>query len=303
MNFIKNEIQFAFRQRDNFLPQLIIINVVIWLFTILLFLFTGMDRTSTVYGFWQDIFHLPADFKGFLFKPWTLFSYQFMHDTRGIFHLVGNMLALYWFGRLVTDLVGARKFINLYITAGVFGGVVYLLMYNLVPVYVQNQPILGLIGASGSVFGVAVAAATLAPEYRFNLLLFGPVKIVYIVGVYILMSVLMLTQANAGGGMAHLGGAFFGWFYITSLRRGNDYGKWIYATIEFTRNVFKPKPKMKVSKGGGSKKSGTSSKKGRTKTGVSQEEIDRILDKISQSGYESLTKEEKEKLFSASKND
>jgi len=154
------------------------------------------------------------------------------------------------------------------------------------------------VGASAAVFAVVVAAATLLPDYTFFLLFLGPVRIKYIAAFYVIISFLGSVGSNAGGEIAHLGGALMGFVYIKQLQSGANWGSWITATLDWFKNLFTAKPKVKVTY----RNSETSSpKKSSTKPSVSQDEIDVILDKISDGGYESLTKDEKEKLFNASK--
>ena len=155
-----------------------------------------------------------------------------------------------------------------------------------------------MVGASGAVYAIMIATATLVPDYTFYLLFFGPVKIKYIAGFYIVLSFLGSVGSNAGGNIAHLGGAMMGFIYIKQLQAGVNWGGWITATLEWIKDLFKPRVKVKVSY---RKNDIPNGKKAANVSGISQKEIDEILDKISDGGYESLTKEEKEKLFKASK--
>jgi hypothetical protein len=197
------------------------------------------------------------------------------------------MLGLYWFGRIIHEFIGNRRLINLYILGGLAGGILYLIFYNTIPFFIKQADASVMLGASASVFAISAAAATLVPDYRFNLLFIGPVRIVFIVGFYIIVSFIGMKQGNAGGNIAHLGGAFLGFAYIKFLQRGTDIGKPINVIAGWIKNIGKPR--MKVY-----------SNKNKTLSHPSQKEIDAILDKISRSGYESLSKEEKEKLFKAS---
>ncbi len=207
------------------------------------------------------------------------------------------MLFLYWFGKLVEEYLGNRRLINLYILGGLFGGILYLIMYNLIPYYQLRQPVYGLIGASGAVYAVVVGAATLMPNYTFFLLLLGPVRIKYIAAFFVVSSFIGTIGANGGGNLAHLAGALVGFIFITQLKKGNDLGKPLTAIAEWIKDIAKPKPKIKVTHRTTVRNGSVTS----SSYGVpNQDEIDAILDKISRSGYESLTKEEKQKLFRAS---
>ena len=276
-----------FDKTNNALIQFILVNVSVFVVISLLGLF-GL-------GIVGDYLHLPSNLGELLLKPWTVVTYAFMHA--GIGHILMNMMGLYWFGRIIADLVGNSKLISLYFLGGVAAAIAFVLIYNLNPKFAGHYGY--LVGASGSVFAIAVAAATLVPDYRFNLIFLGPVKISYIVAVYVFMSILGTQGGNAGGNYAHLGGALLGWFYIKQLQQGNDLGKPVFAVIDFFKSLFKKKDKLKVSYSA-KKRSASSSSPAVANSDVSQVEIDKILDKISQSGYESLSKEEKKKLFSAS---
>src|SRR5574339_385143 len=155
-----------------------------------------------------------------------------------------------------------------------------------------------MVGASAAVYSIVVATATLVPDYTFFLLFLGPVRIKYIAAFYIVLSFLGSVQSNEGGNVAHLGGALIGFVYIKQLQSGVNWGSWITAVIEWCKGLFTAKPKVKVTY---RKEGSPAPKKAAKGSNVSQAEIDTILDKISDGGYESLTKEEKEKLFNASK--
>lgn len=277
-----------FNKTNNALIQFILVNISVFVVVSLFGLF-GVDMVSS-------FLHLPSNIAELVLKPWTVITYAFMHA--GLFHLLSNMLGMYWFGRIIADLVGNSKLISLYFLGALVAAISFVLIYNVNPEFSNVNAY--LVGASGAVFAISVAAATLVPDYRFHLIFIGPVKISYIVAVYVFISILGTKGPNAGGNYAHLGGALIGWIYIKQLQQGNDLGRPVFAVIDFFVSLFKKKDKLKVSYS--AKKSGSvSSPSTTTKSNeVSQQEIDAILDKISQSGYESLSKEEKQKLFSAS---
>lgn len=250
---------------------------------------------------------LPSQPIEVLTKPWTIITYFFTHE--GFFHILFNMLNLYWFGMLINEYLGNKKLLSLYILGGIAGGLLYIAMYNLLPAFSSRNESAQLIGASASVLAIVVAAATLLPNYTFNLLLFGPIKIKYIAAALVLMSWAFARESsgNAGGNIAHLGGAFLGWIFIKQLQRGRDMGRPLHSTMNFFTNLFKRRPKLKVTH----RQKATVGNDSRPPSGYhtgyagkpSQMEIDLILDKISVSGYESLSKEEKQKLFQASQKD
>lgn len=286
----------AFNRYNNAHVQLIIVNVVIYLFLVVLFLISGIPGTEFVFEFIYKQFTIPSGLSEFITRPWTLITYMFAHSMWDIFHILFNMLVLYWFGRVFVEYLGSDKLIALYILGGLTGGIAYLLIYNLNPEFFGNA---GMVGASGAIYAIVVGTAVLLPNYTFFLLFFGPVKIKYIALFYVILSLLYVRQGvNLGGNIAHLGGALMGFIYIKQLQAGVNWGGWITVTLDWFKDLFKEKPKVKVTYRSDEPQK-AKSKKFASKT--SQEEIDAILDKISDHGYESLTKDEKEKLFNASK--
>ena len=295
MNGFLNDFKNAWNKPNNAVAQIILINVIVFIVHGIFYVFSK-SLFSVIYS----QFAIPSYLELYIQKPWTLITYAFTHSMRDPFHIIFNMLVFYWFGKLLNEYLGSNKVIAIYIWGAIVAGLVYLIAYNFVPFYREMSAAI-LVGASGSVYAIMVAAATLLPEYRFFLLFFGPVRIKYIAAVLIFISFLFSVGPNAGGNLAHLGGALLGFMFIRQMQKGNDWSKPVTATIHFVKNLFKPKPKIKVTHR--QDEAGMSaSVKDNTQQRPDQNEIDRILDKISERGYESLTKEEKEKLFNASKN-
>jgi membrane associated rhomboid family serine protease len=296
MTCIFDDIRNAFRLR-NALNQLILINVIVFVVLLLLRVILKISTQSDgVFETILDYIAMPANPGVFLTRPWTIFTYFFTH--REFFHIIFNMLNLYWFGMIIREYLGDKKLVSLYLLGGLAGGIFFLLFYNLIPYYQTRAVFSNIIVASASVLAVTVAAATLLPNYTFNLLFIGPVKIKFIAAFFVLLSISGAIGDNAGGNLAHLGGALIGFIFIKQLQRGTDLGRPIHAIANFFRNLFKPRTPLKV----------TYKNQSRTTTAFSssssgepsQTEIDIILDKISRSGYESLSKDEKQKLFRAS---
>jgi hypothetical protein len=212
---------------------------------------------------------------------------MFMHAS--VFHILFNLLWFYWFGQIFEEYLGKNRTLGLYLMGGLTGAFFFVLCYNTVPFYTQLNVAYGstLVGASASVMAIIVATATLLPDYTIPLILIGPVKLKWLALFFVVVDFLGITSANAGGELSHLGGAFIGFVYIKQLQNGHD---WIAGIT----NLFKPRPKLKV----------VSKNNSRSYNDLPrQEEIDMILDKISKSGYDSLTKQEKEILFRASNNE
>jgi membrane associated rhomboid family serine protease len=293
------EFKNAFNRYNNAHVQLIIINVVVFLVMVVITVVATVSQFPEIADWLHLQVAIPAPFFAYIVKPWTIITYAFVHDLGSIFHILFNMLFLYWFGKLFVEYLGSDKLVAVYILGALAGGVAYLLVYNFIPFFMERAPLLGMIGASAAVYAIVVATATLLPDYTFFLLFLGPVRIKYIAAFYIVLSLLGTIQANAGGNIAHLGGALIGFVYIKQLQAGVNWGGWITATIDFFKGLFKPRLKVKVSY----RNENTSAKSAPKQKGpsISQAEIDAILDKISDGGYESLTKEEKDKLFNASK--
>lgn len=294
------EFKSAFQRHNNAHVQLIIINVTIFLGLVAVDLVTWISGSEAIFEFVYKQFSLPPRLTEYVTRPWTIITYAFSHYVWDIFHILFNMLVLYWFGRLFVEYLGSDKLVALYVLGALTGGIAYLLLYNVNPEFFGNAK--EMVGASGAIYAIVVGTAVLLPNYTFYLLFFGPVKIKYIAIFYVVLSVLYVRQGvNLGGNIAHLGGALIGFVYIKQLQAGIDWGNWITTTLDWFTDLFKSKPKVKVSYRGETKQQTKSSSKKETAAKVSQAEIDAILDKISDGGYESLTKDEREKLFKASK--
>jgi membrane associated rhomboid family serine protease len=290
------EFKNAFQRHNNGHVQLILINVVVFLVMLILRLVLTTTGGHAIFALIHDQFSIPPLIGDFVQRPWTMITYSFAHDLTGILHIFFNMLALYWFGRLFVEYLGSDKVIAVYVLGALAGAVAYLGVYNLIPYYAERFPA-GMVGASAAVYAVVVAVATLLPDYTFFLLFMGPVRIKYIAAVYIVISLVGAIGANEGGNIAHLGGALMGFVYIKQLQAGNNWGRWITSILDWFRRLFSARRHVKVTY----RKTGESRKGAPRPPSISQDEIDTILDKISDGGYDSLTKEEKEKLFNASK--
>ncbi|MEZ2338112.1 rhomboid family intramembrane serine protease [Mucilaginibacter sp. RCC_168] len=291
MSTLWQNIQYKMLRSGNKLNLLIGINVAVFLLInvsaiLEQLLFTGFGN-SRILIFAIEYLRMPASFPKLLAHFWTPITYMFMHD--GVLHILFNMLWLYWMGQIFEEYLGNKRTIGLYIMGGLAGALFYLLAYNLLPAFTSLHAADSalIVGASASVMAIVVATATLLPNYTISLILFGPVKLKWLVFVILVIDFLGVVGPNAGGEIAHLGGALLGFVYIKQLQKGHD---WIGSI----GNLFKARPKLKVAAKNFNKNSPEYPR---------QDEIDRILDKISQSGYDSLTKQEKEILFRASNNE
>jgi membrane associated rhomboid family serine protease len=304
MSGLFDDFRNEFSKPNNTLVQLILVNTVVYLAVVILYVVSHIAKTTDIYNTVIGYLAIPSSVDAFLHRPWTLLTHIFAHEE--IFHILFNMLFLYWFGRLIDEYLGSRRLVGLYITGGIAGGLFFLAMYNLVPYFQEQVGGPPMLGASAAALSVAVGAATLLPNYTFHLLFFGPVRIKYIVFFFVVLSFAQSVGPNAGGNLAHLGGALMGFVYVKLLQNGTDIGRPIYWVVDTWSNLFKPKPAVKVSyrqRSSTSAQGSVYASAGSASTSIStpdQDEVDTILDKISRSGYESLTREEKQKLFRAS---
>ncbi|MES2807546.1 MAG: rhomboid family intramembrane serine protease [Bacteroidota bacterium] len=242
-------------------------------------------RTNNVAAYTYEYLAMPAYLPKLLVRFWTPLTYMFMHAD--FWHVLFNMLWLFWMGQIFEEFLGNKRILGLYLLGGLAGAVVFIAGYNLFPLFSQSNALTGsnIVGASACVMAVTAAAATIAPDY--TIMLFGmiPVKLKWIAIIYAILGFLGMTGGNAGGQMAHLGGLIIGFVYVKQLQSGRD-------IIGGIAGLFKPKPKLKVA----------STNRDRSATDAPrQDEVDRILDKISTDGYDNLSKQEKETLFRASK--
>ena len=287
----------SFFKSKNVLVRLIIINIAVWLgimFLDVLFDLFNANFIENVIS-WLAV---PAYLGKLLFRPWTLITYMFLHYD--FWHILFNMLWLYWFGRIFLEYLNERQLFTTYILGGLAGALFYILTFNIFPKFQDAYINSVALGASASVMAIVVAISYYVPNYRINLMFFGPVKIFYIAVISIVMDVIMIRSANSGGHLAHLGGAIWGFYYIYVLRKGFDMSKY-FDGFSFNKIIasFK-KPKKTKFKNVYTNTRPVKDEDFNYEKKKNQKSIDEILDKISKSGYESLSKEEKELLFKAS---
>lgn len=235
---------------------------------------------------------VPSSLSLLLERPWTLFSYMFLHQ--GFFHILFNMLWLFWFGSIFMEYLGDKKLVFTYIAGGLSGALLYIFSFNVFPVFNEAVYSSFALGASASVMAIVFATATLLPDYSFVILFLGPVKIKYIAFFYLVLDFISIGSLNSGGHIAHIGGAFFGFVFIRLLRSGKDLSVYPSKVTSRISKLFNRKKKLNVKY----KQETRAERKAASK--ADQQTVDRILDKISKSGYDSLTPEEKQILFKAS---
>jgi len=290
---IWDEIKKRFKTGSSLL-QLIYINTGVFLAILLISIISFLLNNPAVSLKTIDLLAVPASLKTLIIRPWTPVSYMFTH--KDIWHILFNMLWLYWFGKIFLEYLDQRKLVAVYLLGGLSGAAVYIASFNIFPAFTGVISESVAIGASASVMAVVVAIAVYVPDYTINLFLFGRIRIKYMaLGIFILTS-LMEFPVNSGGKLAHIGGALLGYIYIIYLRKGYDIGRFINNIIDFIVTIFKPGRRMRVKY----KKPSTDYEYNKVKA-EHQAVINKILDKISKGGYDSLTREEKEILFNESK--
>ena len=217
----------------------------------------------------------------------------------GLLHILFNMLWLYWFGNLFLNYFSSKHLRGLYILGGLCGGILYIISYNVFPYFEMARISAVMVGASASVLAIVVATAVREPEFPVQFMFIGTVRLKYVALFMVLLDLLFMTSSNAGGHIAHLGGAAAGFWFSMGLARGTDATKWINAVMDFFTRGFrlpKRKPKMKVHYGKHQQQYDYNERKR-----ADEDEINRILEKLKKSGYGSLSEDEKKKLFDASR--
>lgn len=287
----------SFKQGSD-MTKLIYINLAVFfclkILSIIAFL-TGLDGLNS---FAHNYLAVPSDTVTLLTKPWTIFTYMFVHE--GFLHLLFNVLWLFWFGKLFEDYLPKARLSAVYVLGGLTGAALYILAYNIFPAFqaVKYESI--AIGASASVMAIVFSVAFYNPNYKLHLFLVGPVKLVHIALITVAIDVLSLGSGNAGGHIAHLGGALYGYLFAVNFKKDVDISSFFVGIIDaFSRlvsRIFSSKPKMKVHRGGNAARNMDDRQYNASKK-ADQDRINKILDKISNSGYDSLSKEEKEILF------
>jgi len=289
---IANDIRSSF-DYGNMVIKLIIINVAVFVVTAIMGAFFPSFYATNILPYLA----LPGDPMLLLYRPWTLITHMFLHD--GLWHVLWNMLTFYWFGYIVGDLIGDKKIFPVYIIGGLFGALAYLVSFQLL----SGIGFMAL-GASAAIMAIVFAAVATAPDYSMNLILFGAVRIKYIGLVILFLDILgTRSMVNSGGHIAHLGGALFGFLFVYLIRRGIDLSDYFNRTIDFFSFKTTRRPKKRSNLKVAHKASENQRQNIQNKNNYNvPTRVDEILDKIKQTGYDSLTNEEKDVLYQASKN-
>jgi membrane associated rhomboid family serine protease len=229
-----------------------------------------------------------------LWKPWSIISYAFFHS--GFFHIFFNLIILNFASQLFLTFFNPKQLLGLYILSAIFSGIVFVFSF-----YLMNI-ISPLVGASGAIMAILVATTTYQPLMNLRLLIIGNVKLWHVTLVILIMDLMQIQSENSGGHIAHLAGAFFGFIFIKALENGNDLSKIVTNLFDFFVNLFDKQPATPFKKVHRNYKKAIEKPVSKIVTkDKTQQQIDEILDKISRSGYDCLTKEEKEFLFKVGK--
>ena len=291
MDSILNNLKEEFKE-GTILNKLIYINVGVFIIFSIFEVFSFMFQLNI--NQLLNKLYLPANSSILIKQPWSFISYMFLHN--GFLHLLFNMVWLHFAGKLFLQYLNQKQLLSTYIFGGISGGFIFIISYNYVPSFQPLSIGASAVGASASVFAIMAAIATHTPNHTVQFPFIGFVKLKYIAIFMIFLDILSIPKGNAGGHIAHLGGAIFGYIYIKNLKKGRDYSIDFYSFLEQLMNTFKPNKKLKkVYKRAKSDYEFNSEKASKKKV------IDKVLEKIARSGYESLSKKEKAMLFSASK--
>ena len=294
MNIINN-IKQTFKQ-GNSLIKLIYMNASVFILlklTLIILLLFNIPGTFLV-----SYLAIPADLTRLVYRLWTPLTYMFMHE--GFLHIFFNMFTLFWFGRIFLMYFSEKQLVGLYLIGGLLAALVYVASYNLFPYYAPELHQSLLLGASGSIMAIIVATAFRSPDMELQVMFLGNIKLKYIAIFFVLTSLFGITSNNGGGELAHLGGALAGYLFVVSLRQGRDLTKGLNWILDTIYNLFGPR-KLKVRTNPNHKRSTMNDAEFNMNKARKMSEIDKILDKIKTSGYESLSTEEKKRLFEQGK--
>ncbi len=277
-------------KKGNVLTRFIYLNISVFLIFALIHLieYLLLGNTDSI---WSNYFSVPSNLSVLAIQPWSPLTYMFLHTN--FLHILFNMLWLYWFGKIFLERLSSSNFVSVYILGGLVGALFYILAFNSFSVFQPMALNSYALGASASVMAIVFAITFLIPEYKVYLVFLGEVKLKYIALFSIVLDLISIPVGNAGGHIAHLGGALFGFVFIYYYKKGILITKWMETAWEKLIDSTQSKPKMKVTY----RKTGHSDIDYNTRKVSDQAKVDAILDRISRSGYASLSKEEKEFLF------
>jgi len=276
-------------QQATMLKKLLYINIVTFVVVQLAVIILKLCAVES--SIWLSYLELPSNLNLLVFRPWTIVSYMFLHTD--VLHILFNMLCLFGFGQLFLFVFSPKHLLSVYIFGGIAGAIVYIAAFNIFPYFVVAKEHTLLLGASASIMAIIVAVATYSPNYAVSLFLLGRIKLKYVAIFTFLISLLSVTGENAGGELAHVGGALLGFWFAKRMKGGKDITKHFNLAIDKAIGLFERKPrKFKVTQ-----TRPKSDRDYRQEKRNNEEELNRILEKIKRSGYGSLSDEERKNLF------
>lgn len=295
---IWNDLKQSYK-RGNITTRIIYVNIAVFIIAKLLSVILTLSLSNNESQFLLlDILAVPADTVHLLTRFWTIITYQFTHLD--FVHIAMNLWFLHIFSRLFLKYYTRRQVLSVYIWGGIWGAILYVLAYNYIPYYSENISSGQMIGASASILAIVVATAVAAPDREMQLVLIGRIKLKYLAGITVFIDLMSITSTNAGGHIAHLGGAIAGfWFAHEYINKNRDITKWIARSIDWFTSLSSKNTKhshMKARPPQGKKADRDYNKQKQSRN----QNVDRILEKVKTSGYNSLSKSEKDELFKES---
>lgn len=293
----------AAAERNSLITLLAILAIVFCIFKFVYIVYELVLEKGALYR--PEVFNwfaLPADLNELVKKPWTVFTYMFMHDR--VFHLLGNLLWLWAFGFIFQDLAGSKRMFPVFLYGGLAGALVFILSFNLLPAFTKMLPVATIEGASAGIMAIAIAATTLSPKYRLFPMLAGGIPLWVLTLVFVIIDFASITGSNGGGHLSHLAGALAGFLFSKALQNGYDSSSWFVSFSEWFNSVLNPSGSSAYKKSRQEYYYDTRGKEPYKKIpNVTQNRVDEILDKILQKGYSSLSEEEKDILKRAARNE
>ncbi|MBW2961150.1 rhomboid family intramembrane serine protease [Mesonia aestuariivivens] len=296
MNF-RDQLQYRYNMAG-VVEKLIAINVIVFVFV---FLLKAVAYLFQFGDFFTEWLVFPKEIGEYIYKPWTIITYAFMHN--GIWHILSNMLILYFAGRMFLTFFSPKRLLSYYFLGAISGALLFMVSYNIFPAFAGTGNSY-LLGASAAVMAVLLGVTTQAPHMRVRLMIIGSIKLWWIAAFFVISDIVQMPFNNPGGHLAHIGGALLGYTYTTQLQKGTDIGGWFEKFMDSIAILFSKKEKSpfkKVYKNKSRTKRAANTKSSKSQAVNHQQKIDGILDKISKSGYESLNKAEKDFLFNSGK--
>lgn len=290
---------YTFYRQCTIVHKMILFNVLIFGFQSIIQLIFWAINARDAFQTMVQYFYLPLSFEVFKWRPYSLITYQFMHATDGISHIFFNMLSLFVFAPLFTVFQSEKRILPLYLMSGVIAGLVAIAAYSFLPILAEQKQAQFLLGASASVMAILVAATTFSPHFQVSIMGVFTIKILYVTLFYVFVFLSSLPFENHGGHISHLAGILFGFVYVKLYQKGYDLlgwlVKWIDSFVAWFDRITEPKTNLKVVHSKGERDA-----ENETYQYDAQEELNRILDKINRSGFDSLTKTERDFLTSQS---